>query len=125
MSERRRWSPEEIALATAMKAAGAKYIDIAAAIPGRNPQQVRGFLEYHTLGATGRAIRAERARQWRERNPGHKAPSRIAHMVVPITVDQRAFNERDRRALLAPRDLTAAFFGDPLPGYSALDRRTT
>lgn len=31
--------------------------------------------------------------------------------------------ERDERIKRAPRDLTAAFFGDPLPGYSALDRR--
>lgn len=30
--------------------------------------------------------------------------------------------ERERRMMLAPRDLTAAFFNDPLPGYSALDR---
>ena len=34
-----------------------------------------------------------------------------------------ALNERDRRALLRPRSLTAAICGDPLPGYSALDRR--
>jgi hypothetical protein len=31
--------------------------------------------------------------------------------------------DRDRRAELEPRDLTAWFFGDPLPGMSALDRR--
>lgn len=31
--------------------------------------------------------------------------------------------DRDRRAGLAPASLTAALFGDPLPGYSALDRR--
>lgn len=31
--------------------------------------------------------------------------------------------DRDRRYHLAPRNLTAAFFGDPLPGYSAAERR--
>lgn len=31
--------------------------------------------------------------------------------------------ERDRRARIAPRDLTASLLGDPLPGFSALDRR--
>lgn len=31
--------------------------------------------------------------------------------------------EQRHRQSLTPRDLTAAFFGDPLPGYSALDRR--
>ncbi len=30
--------------------------------------------------------------------------------------------EREHRRSLSRRDLTAEFFGDPLPGYSALDR---
>jgi hypothetical protein len=34
-----------------------------------------------------------------------------------------ALADRDRRAKLEPRDLTAWFFGDPLPGMSALDQR--
>jgi hypothetical protein len=34
-----------------------------------------------------------------------------------------ALADRDRRAELQPRDLTAWFFGDPLPGMSALDQR--
>ena len=34
-----------------------------------------------------------------------------------------ALAERDRREALRDRNLTAAFFGDPLPGLSALDRR--
>lgn len=31
---------------------------------------------------------------------------------------------RDARARITPRDLTAQLLGDPLPGYSALERRT-
>jgi hypothetical protein len=34
-----------------------------------------------------------------------------------------ALADRDRRAELEPHNLTASFFGDPLPGMSALDRR--
>jgi hypothetical protein len=34
-----------------------------------------------------------------------------------------ALADRDRRAELEPHDLTAWFFGDPLPGMAALDRR--
>jgi hypothetical protein len=34
-----------------------------------------------------------------------------------------ALADRDRRAELQPRDLTAWFFGDPLAGMLALDRR--
>lgn len=39
-------------------------------------------------------------------------------MVVPAHV----ITERDVRLATEPRDLTAELFGDPLPGYSALDR---
>lgn len=37
-----------------------------------------------------------------------------------VTEQERA--DREHRYTLFPRDLTAALLGDPLPGYSALDR---
>lgn len=44
--------------------------------------------------------------------------------IVPRMVpDISAEHDRNIRVNLAPRDLTAAFFGDPLPGYSVLDKR--
>ena len=46
----------------------------------------------------------------------HAADPRIS---VPSASEQQW---RHRQAL-APRDLTAAVFGDPLPGFSALDKR--
>lgn len=52
---------------------------------------------------------------WRELNLG--PPARL--MVIPVDV----MAERDVRLATAPRDITAEFFGDPLPGYSALDRK--
>lgn len=36
---------------------------------------------------------------------------------------QAELSDREKRLDIPPRDLTAWFFGDPLPGYSALDRR--
>jgi hypothetical protein len=42
---------------------------------------------------------------------------------LSLRPDPLALADRDRRANLEPRDLTAWFFGDPLPGMSALDRR--
>lgn len=36
---------------------------------------------------------------------------------------EEALAERAQRLSQAPRDLTAALCGDPLPGYSALERR--
>lgn len=40
-----------------------------------------------------------------------------------VEPNQQAMAERDYRRTLTPRNLTAEFFGDPLPGYSALERR--
>lgn len=37
-------------------------------------------------------------------------------------ITPEALEDRDRRYATAPRDLTALLQGDPLPGYSALDR---
>ena len=42
---------------------------------------------------------------------------------LSLRPDTLALADRDRRANLEPRDLTAWFFGDPLPGMSAFDRR--
>jgi hypothetical protein len=52
--------------------------------------------------------------------------SEPAHLALSPSVRPcpLALADRDRRAELEPRDLTAWFFGDPLPGMSALDRRT-
>jgi len=53
---------------------------------------------------------------------GHES----AHLMLSPSVRPcpLALADRDRRAKLEPRDLTAWFFGDPLPGMSALDWRT-
>jgi hypothetical protein len=56
--------------------------------------------------------------------------ARVPNDVVPIPLassfrpDPSALADRDRREELRDQQsLTAAFFGDPLPGMSALDRR--
>jgi len=48
----------------------------------------------------------------------------VTHVVVQrAPICSRTVEEWRRRQSLSPRTLTAAFFGDPLPGCSALDRR--
>jgi len=50
-------------------------------------------------------------------------PSDIA---LAVAISQKLLEERDRQyELRAQQSLTAAFFGDPLPGRSALDRWRT
>jgi hypothetical protein len=61
---------------------------------------------------------------------GEAAMAKVLNEVLPFTLspsvrpDPLALADRDRReALRDQQSLTAAFFGDPLPGMSALDRR--
>lgn len=53
-------------------------------------------------------------------NPSAKSNFMADRTIVP----EDRFADRNIRVNLAPRDLTAAFFGDPKPGFSALERRT-
>jgi hypothetical protein len=39
-------------------------------------------------------------------------------------VSLKQLADRDKRYTITPRSLTAALLGDPLPGYSALERAT-
>lgn len=59
----------------------------------------------------------------RLRNPKVGTAASVRHIKRPDFVPASVLEDRDRRADLPPRDLTAAFFGDPPVGYSALDRR--
>lgn len=97
-----RWSSEQTEVAVAMRKAGSSFAEIAAAVPGKTAKAVCSALRRAGLEATRRL-------------------PMIAATEVTISPDELA--DRERRYSLRPRDLTAALTGDPLPGYSALDRR--
>lgn len=69
--------------------------------------------------------RSTTAVQWKYeiiRHPREATPK------IPIYVrcekaSEETIRERNYRVNLFPTDLTAAFFNDPKPGYSALDKR--
>jgi hypothetical protein len=42
---------------------------------------------------------------------------------IPIDIPEHVLAERAAREKMIFRDTTAVLMGDPLPGYSALDRR--
>lgn len=65
------------------------------------------------IGRTAKAVR----------NKMCSPKSLKVHSVVSMHVPREILAERDRRVGLQHRDLTAAFFGDPLPGFSALERQ--
>ncbi len=62
--------------------------------------------------------------EMRERFKGLEKKNSV-HFQRPdqFSVPREVLIERDYRRQLAPKSLTAAFCGDPLPGYAALDKR--
>ena len=99
MRQRRPWTDHEVARAEAMRASGHSYnaIDIALGRYVGATQQ-----KFGQLGT----------------------PSRPERPVGGMRAPDHVLAERDRRlALLDQRTPTQAFFGDPPPGYSALDRQ--
>lgn len=66
----------------------------------------------------------EASARWRQ---NYTSPYLAAGLDQPSPgsrIPREVENDRDRRLGIAHDSLTAAIFGDPLPGYSALDRRT-
>lgn len=99
---RRRWASDLEAQAWHLRyIEKKKYADIAA-ILGMTPQQVSQKLDRM------------------------RAPSRRVHFELKnstFVVPQQILDDRARRYSIAPRDITSAFCGDPLPGFSALEKR--
>jgi len=115
------WTAEETARALKMRR-DRMTIACIAEVLGRTPKAVKV-----------RICRLSMTPEERERRNKHECDRRAEQEVgtrvagvsfgsmskVPDTV----LSERNTRISLQHRDLTAAFFGDPLPGCSALDRR--
>lgn len=116
---RRRWSRDEGERAFQLRAEGNTHAQIAAAL-GRTASQVEQFFRYRRLTVEQRERRNERAlnayRQWRDEAPTYRTE-------IEVRVCPDALADRDYRLSLPPRNLTAAIFGDPAIGYSALERR--
>jgi len=55
--------------------------------------------------------------------PHSGVPRALMRRAQPVRPEPVALSEQAYRNALPPRDLTAWIMGDPLPGYSALDRR--
>lgn len=73
----------------------------------------------------GRAVRPKSARIRRTLPRGMRTNQLNLGPPNKVSIPSSTLVDRDLRVELASlrTDLTAEFFGDPLPGYSALDRR--
>lgn len=77
-------------------------------VPGRTVAQCQGKIRYYIHGHQ----RAQPGKEVR-----HDPEPRARTIPADVIADAHA------RSFLSHRSLTSAFFGDPLPGRSALDRR--
>ena len=96
-------------------------------VPGyreRRAEQVRSYRSplwngKERANTTKRHKRATARTNGNPRSIGPTSRSESDRYIPPAVIE-----DRDLRQTLAPRDLTAILCGDPLPGRSALDRRT-
>lgn len=91
---------------------------------GRTRSSVEGFFRWRKQSVDQRLRRNQRARYvyaQKKKGLSRRAPEfGRPDFLRPCPV---AIADRDYRLGLPPRDLTASFFGDPPPGYSALECR--
>lgn len=117
-----KWSKEEDDILLRMRKAGATSRDIAATLNGRSPKSVEARLNYLKRTPAQREARNARRRLMagesgrRVLNPENHVATKSPEVPPEVWID------RIKRAM-TPRSVTAIICGDPIPGYSALDRR--
>jgi hypothetical protein len=116
----RPWTEQELAELRRMKAAGYRSIAISISL-GRTKSAVDE--KWRWVNQTEEQCQRRRARINLSRKSNYIAsPPRAVTYASISRPSQQMIAERDRR-LAVPRSITAVFFGDPAPGYSALDQR--
>ena len=110
------WTEEETERLESLLSAGEIHKDIAAKL-GRTIHSVRKRIEW--LAMTPRQHELARQRRMRLRRAKQKKKCSLPNAQVTIADRPSAevLAERERRLMLPERA-----FGDPLPGYSALDK---
>lgn len=118
-----RWSKQEWARAQGLLG---RSFDLkqTAQLLGRSVESLRDKIRWEKLTDADRQRRREQIKARRIAN-GEFQSARVHHEPPSATHRPKPeqIAERDFRLSLPARDLTAEFFGDPKPGYSALERR--
>jgi hypothetical protein len=118
----KRWTPEEWQKTKAMLDQGMDRNVVAKAI-GRKLGCLKEKIRWEGMSAEQRAARLKHIREKRQAASVSGECAHKRRVVAEPFVCGIAAADRDIRKTIMPRDLSAAFFGDPLPGYSALDKR--
>lgn len=118
------WSREEWEKARAMLAQGFLRETVAGEL-GRTLAQLRQKIAWENMSPEVREMKRNRINKWRQAKAALKPAQKVTHRVQSPIFEKappELFVERARRQMVQ-RDLTGEFFGDPPPGYSALDQR--
>lgn len=118
------WTRENWDKTRALVADGKDLHEVADLV-GLTYDQVRRKVHYENLSPAKREIIRVRTNARRQADAeGRPRRERIvpSHKIFEKAPASILAEQRARQATMH-RDLTAAFFGDPLPGYSALDQR--
>lgn len=119
------WTAEDWATASKMLADGADRKDIALAL-SRTTTQLRQKIAWEKMTPAAREGKRQRINAWRQAKARQRPQITVRHKATSVLFEKapkELFDERARRNAIEYRDLTGEFFGDPKPGYSALDQR--
>lgn len=117
-STSRRWTDEEWARAEQLLADGCAVKAVAIML-GRTVREVCSKKQWMQMSADQRE---RKALQKQQRRAEQKEGVTINRAEIKIFAPEDAVADRNAR-MMADRSLTAFVFGDPPPGWSALDRR--
>lgn len=114
------WTEEESARLRQMYVDGKRRRTIAAEL-GMTEQAVKGRIALLRLSKEEKALRRVNRRKYENAEEIQKTRAWKEQPCVLSRPSPQLLAERDMRLKIKPRDLTAEFCGDPLPGFSALD----
>lgn len=114
------WSPDELKTLHSMLTEKKTPKEIAKAL-GCKRDRVDGRIRAERMTPEQRADEAKRKAEWDKSNRASVRAYR--DLTIRSSRPAHELIEEAQQRALAPRSLTAEFFGDPAPGFSALDRR--
>lgn len=120
-----RWTPDELSRLHRFMDEGKTHAEIARLFRCK-VDRVKNRICWENKSGEQRRERRARVQRWRE---GKKLGKYVGHPTAhfaerPGARPPSELIEDAQRRALAPRSISAFVFGDPPPGYSALDRRT-
>jgi hypothetical protein len=117
------WTAEETAILRKMMKDCHSFRVIAKKL-GRTLKSIEEKWYRLNMSEDVRERRRERARRRRQADNEKRSIRSHSVLIISTRPTSDLLAERDAKSAIPPRDLTAAFCGDPKPGFSALERRT-